>query len=187
MQGSYKDKGLPRPYYMTPSKKKHSPYNDLPQNFFNSSRRKLIGYLVVLLLFGTMMWWISQDLRVQPEPIYEVVHHDDAADALMQNGFDIGNVNIKDNMKEADNADLAAGLSAGSKGDKGYAVDEAPKGGIANEDLVVGSDEDLIVGNGKAKPKQGGGVGKGKVALAPGAAAAKGDRAQAKGYKADKE
>lgn len=173
---------------MAPAKKKHSPYDDLPKNFFNNSRRKLMGYLVVLLLFGTMMWWISQDLRVQPEPVYEVVHHDDtAADALVQNGFDIGNVNIKDNMKEADNADLAAGLSAGSKGDKGYAVDEAPKGGIANEDLVVGSDEDLIVGNGKAKKKQGDGVGRGKVALAPGAAAAANDRPPAKGYKADKE
>lgn len=178
MQGSYNSNGLPRPFYMAPSKKKQLPYENLPVNFFTTAKRKIIGYILMFLLFGTMIYWISQDLRVQPEPVYEMV-----SESLRDSQLDIGNVDIQANMKEGDNADLAAGLLAGSKGDKGYAVDEAPMGGIANEAVVVGSDEDLIVGNGKPKKMQGDGVGKGKVAAPPN----EDTNDKKKGYQADKE
>ncbi|CAN3365717.1 hypothetical protein DICA3_F20120 [Diutina catenulata] len=184
MQGSVGNNGgLPRPYYMKPSKKKQSPYDKMPRNFFNSNKRKLAGYIVMLSLFSLVMWWVAEALRFEPDPIYEVVRHE--SPEAQSNLINLDNVNAKDNDKEGANADLAAGLAKGSKGDKGYAVDEAPMGGIANEAPVVGSNEDEIVGNGKPKPMQGDGVGKGKVAPAPGAEP--GEMGKAKGYKADKE
>ncbi|EGW32093.1 uncharacterized protein SPAPADRAFT_61172 [Spathaspora passalidarum NRRL Y-27907] len=165
MQGSYKNNGLPRPYYMKPSsKKKHSPYSNLkePVVYFTNSRRKLGGYLIMLLLFGTLMWWVSQDLRPTPEPEYEIVSSE-ANSAKKTPIKDNANVNmdklINDAVgskadKEIENKDLAGNFAHGSHGEKGLGVAEAPKGGVANEGAVVGSDEDKLVGTGKGKKKQ---------------------------------
>ncbi|KAK6202777.1 uncharacterized protein RJT21DRAFT_118853 [Scheffersomyces amazonensis] len=201
MQGSYKNNGLPRPYYMKPSKKRmgvvgtNSPYDNFKQPvvFFTNSPRKLLGYLVMLLLFGTCIYWMSQDLKPQPDPTYEIVKTTgDLSNENIKNNeppiigdipeinvksngnnenkninVDIDdindNVNIKNNekisnvdvnkagnaKKDSDNIDLAGNFAKGSKGEKGIGVVEAPKGGVANEAPIVGSDEDKIIGTGK--------------------------------------
>ncbi|RLV95226.1 hypothetical protein JA1_001234 [Spathaspora sp. JA1] len=116
----------------------------------------------MLLLFGTLMWWVSQDMRPAPEPSYEIVTPD---------SHPVNKVPIKDssniNMdklindavgskadKEFENKDLAGNLAQGSHGEKGLGVAEAPKGGVANEGAVVGSDEDKLVGTGKGTNKK---------------------------------
>ncbi|ABN67381.1 predicted protein, partial [Scheffersomyces stipitis CBS 6054] len=137
MQGSYKNNGLPRPYYMKPqSKRKHSPYDNMkmPVAFFTSSPRKILGYLILLSLFGTCVYWISQDMRPSPPPSYEIIKPETIKATKIANA-----VGSKAD-KEALNIDLAENLAAGSKGQKGIGVAEAPKGGIANEAAVVGSD-----------------------------------------------
>lgn len=58
--------------------------------------------------------------------------------------------------KESENIDLAGNLAQGSKGEKGIGVVEAPKGGIANEAPIVGTDEDELVGTGGNKAKNAG-------------------------------
>lgn len=158
MQGSYKSNGLPRPYYMKPSKRKHSPYANLkePVSFFNTPRRKLMGYITVFLLISTLMWWLSQDLKDRPDKIYELVPE---TDHPPENKLNLGKSshNLDDVVKNAgskadkeiENLGLAENLAAGPKGEKGKGVLEAPKGGIANEAPVVGSDEDKIVGSGQ--------------------------------------
>ncbi|KAG7663565.1 uncharacterized protein J8A68_002951 [[Candida] subhashii] len=160
MQGSYSKNGLPRPYYMKPTKKKRSsPYDNLKQPivFFTNSKRKLGGYIVMLLLFGTLMWWISQDLKAAPEPTYEIVKNENIKEPN-QKIIDTENINLDrmvnnvDNKKadkEIENVDLAGNLAQDSKGKMGLGVVEAPKGGIANEAPVVGSDEDKLIGTGK--------------------------------------
>ncbi|CAL1217365.1 unnamed protein product [Candida parapsilosis] len=172
MQGSYHSNGLPRPYCMKPSsKKKHSPYNNLkePIVFFNTPRRKLIGYIFMFLIIGTLMWWVSQDLKDKPESEYEVVPADQytssssSSSSNKKHNLDNDNHNLDNMVKgvgskadtEKDNLDLAENLAAGSKGEKGLGVAEAPKGGIANEAPLVGNNEDDVVGNGnKAQQKQ---------------------------------
>ncbi|CAK9441745.1 uncharacterized protein LODBEIA_P56130 [Lodderomyces beijingensis] len=157
MQGSYKNNGLPRPYYMKPSKRKHSPYDNLkePVVFFNSPRRKLAGYVLMFLLFSALMWYVSQDLKERPPPEYELVPETDHPPVEKSKNDHYRNLdNIVKNVgskadKESENLDLAENLAAGSKGEKGLGVAEAPKGGMANEGPVVGSDEDKIVGSGK--------------------------------------
>ncbi|KAI5970279.1 hypothetical protein CANMA_000631 [Candida margitis] len=160
MQGSHHSNGLPRPYYMKPSsKKKNSPYNNLkePIIFFNTPRRKLVGYVFMFLIIGTLMWWVSQDLKDKPDLEYEVVPADQHASSSSKHGLDNDNHNLDNMVKgvgskadtEKDNIDLAGNLAAGSKGEKGLGVAEAPKGGIANEAPLVGNDADQIVGTGK--------------------------------------
>ncbi|KAK6456827.1 uncharacterized protein RJT20DRAFT_34780 [Scheffersomyces xylosifermentans] len=187
MQGTYKGNGLPRPYYMKPSsKRKNSPYDNLksPVAFFNSPPRKILGYLVLLLLFGTCMYWISQDLKPSRPPVYEVVKPEIIqASVNVPKNAKVDNKNIERIVnvgskadKESLNIDLADNLAQGSKGEKGVGVAEAPKGGIANEAPVVGSDEEKIVGLGK-KPK----------AQQQAASADKGaGNGESKGYKAAK-
>lgn len=169
MQGSYHNNGLPRPYYMKPSsKKKHSPYNNLkePIIFFNNPRRKIVGYIFMFLIIGTLMRWVSQDLKDKPELEYEVVPADQytssSSSSSNKHNLDNDNHNLDNMVKgvdskadtEKDNLDLAENLAAGSKGEKGLGVAEAPKGGIANEAPLVGNNEDQIVGNGKGGSQQ---------------------------------
>ncbi|KAK6464537.1 hypothetical protein DFJ63DRAFT_311839 [Scheffersomyces coipomensis] len=209
MQGSYKNNGLPRPYYMKPSKKRigggvgsNSPYDNFKQPivFFTSSPRKLLGYVVMLILFGTCIYWISQDIKTQPEPSYEIVktskdinnpnsppvlndntYSEDDEDTIeivnpnqnnkniQQNSHNNNNNNRKVTEKnniavnknngvkiDSTNIDLAGNLAQGSKGQKGVGVVEAPKGGIANEAAVVGTDEEEIIGGKNSRNKQAG-------------------------------
>lgn len=165
MQGSYNNNGLPRPYYMKPVlSKKHSPYDKMPNTFFTTNKRKLLGYMMILFLFGSCMYLVSQELKPGPDPVYELVHSNSQQAAKVPN--DNTNIDhmvdsIKNADRETEKAGLAGNLAQGSKGDIGHGVVEAPKGGIANEAPVVGNDADSVVGNGKgqvdangkAKPK----------------------------------
>lgn len=176
MQGSYNNNGLPRPYYMKPNKKK-LPYSNLkePIVFFNNPKRKLMGYLVMFMLIGTLMWWISQDIKIKPDAEYELARHETSSSSSSNNNHQEKNnnkINIDsknnanlDNIvnavgskadKESENIDLAGNLAQGSKGEKGIGVVEAPKGGIANEAPIVGTDEDELVGTGGNKAKNAG-------------------------------
>jgi hypothetical protein len=130
MQGSYNKDGLPRPYNMRPIKKKYSPYNKMPQQFFTTSRRKLVGYLVMLTIFGMMVFMVGQEMKVKPDPVYEVMKLE----------------------KEREN--MASNLAKAPGGKASLGLAEAPKGGIANEGVVVGSDEDGILGRNKKNPKK---------------------------------
>ncbi|ODV80835.1 uncharacterized protein CANTADRAFT_40983, partial [Suhomyces tanzawaensis NRRL Y-17324] len=161
MQGTYRNNGLPRPYYMKPSKKK-SPYENINSvNFFNTSRRKILGYLVMLFLFGTCMMWVAQELRPGNDPQYEIVKSElkqpvvpEVPSNKLPNIEKIANSVGSKADKESRNVDLAGNFAQGSKGEKGLGVVEAPKGGIANEAPMVGNDEDKLVGTGKnIKPK----------------------------------
>ncbi len=163
MQGSYNNNGLPRPYYMKPSKKKLSPYSNLkePIVYFNNPKRKLVGYIIMFSLIGILMWWISQDFKGRPEVEYELVKNEKSGEK--NTPMDLKNSANLDKIvnavgskadKESENLDLAENLSEGSKGQKGIGVAEAPKGGIANEAPVVGNDEEELVGTGKGGQKQ---------------------------------
>lgn len=158
MQGSYKKDGLPRPYYMKPAKR-HSVYDKSPHAFFNTNRRKMIGYLVMLILFGTCMFFISQDMKPRPDPAYELVSANDAnigEDSTMGRANKLGSAkkaNAKgdvDPMVDSLGADkgLEKNLALGAKGEAGEGMYEAPLGGVANEAPVVGNDADTIIGNG---------------------------------------
>lgn len=91
-------------------------------------------------------------MRPSPPPSYEIIKPE-TIKATVQVPADnlekIANAVGSKADKEALNIDLAENLAAGSKGQKGIGVAEAPKGGIANEAAVVGSDEDKIIGTGK--------------------------------------
>ena len=146
MQGSYKNNGLPRPYYMKPSLK-FSPNKQRPRTFFNSPSTKDVGYTILLILFGTCMYWISQDLKESMEqPSYEIIQPDLEYNKNLDDIVGIGNAD-----KESENIGLAGNLAQGSKGDIGVGVAEAPKGGMANEAPVVGNENP----DGVKKPKQG--------------------------------
>lgn len=173
MQGIHGSNGLPRPYYMKPSKKKgSSPYDNLNGsiNAFNTPRKKLVGYLVLLVLFGTCMFWVSQELRPVPDVKYEIAKEPASGGekgTIANNKQEInGAKDPKDNLnnivnavgkadKESANVELADNLAQGSKGEKGKVVYEAPKGGIANEAPVVGSDEEKLIGTGKKSKQKG--------------------------------
>lgn len=148
MQGSYKNNGLPRPYYMKPMKgKKGSPYETMSHDFFRTPRRKLVGYLVMLTLFCTSVYWLGQSLRASPEFEFELEEKQEllsANDILEPNmGAD-----LDVEKDESGNIGLAGNMAMGSKGDVGRGVQEAPKGGIANEAPVVGNDEvQILKGN----------------------------------------
>lgn len=151
MQGTYKNNGLPRPYYMKPSTKKkfQSPYDKMPRTFFTTPMRKIIGYIMMLLLFGVIMYWVAQDMRPTPDPEYEVISPELLRNNPIpqvnkpQENFD-NMVKIGKNADgEIDNVDLAGNMAQGSNGEIGLGVAEAPKGGIANEGGVVGAEKVL--------------------------------------------
>lgn len=145
MQGGYKNQGLPRPYYMKAANtKKNSPYHKGPIVFFSTPRRKIFGYLILIMLFGTCMWMIGQDIKPAGEAIYEV----EPFQSIVNDADKIvGSTRNAD--KEADNPELAGNMAHGSKGDIGVGIAEAPKGGMANEAPVVGNDKDKIVDGAK--------------------------------------
>lgn len=153
MQGSYKNNGLPRPYYMKPSKsKKLSPYDNLPNNFFKSPRRKIVGYFIMLFLFCLSVYSLGQSLRARPVLDFEL---EDKQDILSKEDIlepNLGaNIDVSGPEKdESGNIGLAGNMAAGSNGDVGLGVQEAPKGGIANEAPMVGNDEEAIM-KGKKK------------------------------------
>lgn len=123
------------------------------------------------------MYYISMDVRSSAvDNTYEIVSHDeleydDSSDPAILNsgagnnaagsiakakpglsapkkGSTGENLNLVAD-KELDNPDLASNLASNSKGELGLGVNQAPKGGIANEAPIVGSDEDQIIGTGK--------------------------------------
>lgn len=141
MQGSYKTNGLPRPYYMKPSLNL-SPYHKKAKSVFNTPRRKLVGYTILLILFGTFMYWISQDLKdTMGQKSYEIIQPDADFNSKNLDGID----KIKNADKESENVGLASNFAQGSKGDIGVGVAEAPKGGMANEAPLVGNDDLVAV------------------------------------------
>lgn len=158
MQGSYNKGGLPRPYYMKPSKgKKLSPYDNLPKNYFNSPKRKLLGYVTLLLIFSMSIYSLGQAMRSSPDAFdLEEMENFDSLGSNHDSKSPINNVvDIKNNDGDSSNIGLAGNMAVGSKGDVGMGVKEAPKGGIANEAPMVGNDEDEIV-KGKPSPKKAG-------------------------------
>lgn len=82
-----------------------------------------MGYLVVLFLFGSLMYTISQDLKPGADPVYEVVRPNSLK---VQTGLE--------------GAAKPNGVRAPPKAEKPVVV-EAPKGGIANEAAVVGNED----------------------------------------------
>ncbi|KAM9927309.1 hypothetical protein OXX80_010323 [Metschnikowia pulcherrima] len=147
MQGSYNNNGLPRPYYMKPSKR-GSVYDKMPKSVFLTNSRKLTGYLVMLFLFGLCVFLISQELKTPAETDYELI----GATRNDKNTGDVGKLvdSAKASDLENDKPDLAMNKVQNSKGEYGRAVMEAPKGGMVNEAHIVGNDEDLVV-DGKTK------------------------------------
>ncbi|EGV64868.1 hypothetical protein PSN45_005222 [Yamadazyma tenuis] len=150
MQGSYKNNGLPRPYYMKPVKgkgKKGSPYESMQSNYFSTPKKKIIGYLFMLCFFSLSFYWLGQSMRAAPDAEYDI----DIGQASTKVG--INNIlGVVENDKDSSNLGLAGNLAVGSKGDVGIGVNEAPKGGMANEAPVVGNDEDEVI-EGKKKQK----------------------------------
>lgn len=149
MQGSYKNNGLPRPYYMKPNRR-GSAYNNVNNLFFLTNSRKLTGYLVMLVLFGLCMFMVAQELKAKPEPTFEIM------DSLeVKGGKNLGDVgNLVDSADKKDKnfekPQVAVNKAQNSRGEYGHAVLEAPKGGLVNEGPVVGNDEGLVV-DGKTK------------------------------------
>lgn len=148
MQGSYNQDGLPRPYYMKPAKsKKGSPYDKVQTNYFNSPRRKLSGYIIMLFFFCLGAYWLGQSMRIKPDYSRQLIEEDEIS--LNDKVNDIVGT-ATENDRDSDNAELANGLALDSKGTAGKGVLEAPKGGVVNEASYVGNDEDEII-HGKSK------------------------------------
>lgn len=159
MQGSYKNNGLPRPYYMKPHSKRTSAYEKMPQQFFLTNSRKLTGYIVMLFLFGLCIFMISQELKAKPDPSYELV---DPLEIQKENNGDVGQ--LVDSSKMEDLADEKAALASKEKN----MVVEAPKGGMVNEEHLVGNDEGLVVDGKPSNNKDTGKISGGGVQAARG-------------------
>lgn len=163
MQGSYTKDGLPRPYHMKP--RKPSVYDTiLVKPFFSTPRRKVVGYLILLSLIGTMMYYISQDLR--PKILSYSLEDTLEKPTKAKPAMDIGTEkkiaepqekgatkhDIPGSIDDEGAAELANADLAKKSMDPKVAVVEAPKGGIANEANVVGNNQDLF----KSSPKPAG-------------------------------
>lgn len=148
MQGSYKDNGLPRPYYMKPSKR-GSAYDKMPRLVFLTNLRKLTGYILMLALFGLCVYLVGQELRPQPDTTYELMLPD--TKQPQANIGDVGKFVDSTNDKAAERVDLSLNKVQNSKGEFGHAVLEAPKGGLVNEGPIVGNDEGLVIDGKKTK------------------------------------
>lgn len=84
----------------------------------------------MLTIFGMMVFMVGQEMKVKPDPVYEVINLE----------------------KEREN--MASNLAKAPGGKASLGLAEAPKGGIANEGVVVGSDEDEILGRNNKNPKK---------------------------------
>lgn len=153
MQGSYKNNGLPRPYYMKPNKR-GSAYDSASRLLFLTNSRKLLGYLVMLALFGLCMFMVAQELKPRPDVLYEIMDPQEVKEP--KNNGDVGNLVVSDKKdKNFEQPQVANNKAQNSRGEYGHGVMEAPKGGMVNEGPVVGADEGLVV-DGKTKKKSSG-------------------------------
>lgn len=147
MQGSYKNNGLPRPYYMKPNKR-GSAYDHATRLVFLTNSRKLMGYIVMLALFGLCMFMVSQELKPKPDALFEIM--DPLEVKTTKNNGDVGNLVDSDKKEYFEQPQVANNKAQNSRGEYGHGVMEAPKGGMVNEGPVVGADEGLLV-DGKTK------------------------------------
>ncbi|QWU86331.1 hypothetical protein CA3LBN_000549 [Candidozyma haemuli] len=159
MQGSYKNNGLPRPYYMKPHSKRTKAYEKMPRQFFLTNSRKLSGYIVMLFFFGLCIYMISQELKEKPDIAYELV---DPLEKQSDNNGDVGK--LVDSSKMEDRADEKVALASKEQN----IVVEAPKGGSVNEGPIVGNDEGLVVDGKPSNNKNAGKIGAGSVQAARG-------------------
>lgn len=148
MQGSYKNNGLPRPYYMKPNKR-GSAYEKMPRLVFLTNSRKLTGYIIMLVLFGLCMFMVAQEMRPHPDAEYELVPQTKVGKLNGDVGKLVDLAKVDD--KATEKADLAQNKAQNAKGEYGKAVLEAPKGGMVNEAPVVGNDEELVIDGRKKK------------------------------------
>lgn len=112
-----------------------------------------MGYLVLVLLFGSLMWTISQDMKPKPDPVYEVERQEPQVGRTNDIGKNVAAENSRNLDKDSKNVNLAGNKAQGSKGEIGVGVAEAPKGGVANEAPMVGNDKDEIVDGAPKKIK----------------------------------
>lgn len=144
MQGSYKNNGLPRPYYMKPQRR--GVYDKMPRRFFYSNLRRVLGYLILLCLFGLCIYMFLQDLRPEPDTDYELLSAQDVKLGDVGKLVDLA----KGEDKASEKAGLKENVAQNSRGEVGHGVVEAPKGGMVNEAPIVGTDEGLVI-DGKTK------------------------------------
>lgn len=152
MQGSYKTNGLPRPYYMKPHKR--GVYENMARQNHLTNSRKLIGYLIMLLLFGFCMYMVGQELRGIPSTGYEITGKNILKTTHPKKNTD---GDVKNFVQSSKNKDKVTEKDAFSNGNKesldeyDNVVIEAPKGGLVNEAPIVGNDAGLVI-DGKKSP-----------------------------------
>lgn len=134
MQGTYKKDGLPRPYYLKPAHKLKLPYSKTTFPYISHTKKKLLGYLVLLFLFGTFIHMMSQSMRPNPDLTIEIEGNNINHGTEQREKENIELLRAPGNtQKDSENSDLANNLVRGSRGEIGYGMEQAPKGGIANE------------------------------------------------------
>lgn len=142
MQGSYKNNGLPRPYYMKPHKR--GMYESMVRASYHTNSRKLMGYVMLLFFFGLFTYMIGQELRAVPQAAYEIVPK-----SALGTGGNYGDVkNFVDSSKNKEKFLENDALLKSSKASLllfDNVVSEAPKGGLVNEAPMVGNDEELFI------------------------------------------
>ncbi|RKP32909.1 hypothetical protein METBISCDRAFT_21170 [Metschnikowia bicuspidata] len=142
MQGSYKNKGLPRPYYMKPHKR--GMYESMVRASYFTNSRKLMGYVMLLFFFGLFTYMIGQELRAVPQAAYEIV----PKSALGTGGKDGDVKNFVQSGKNKEEVPENDALLKSSKASLllfDNVVSEAPKGGLVNEAPIVGNDAGLFI------------------------------------------
>lgn len=91
----------------------------------------------MVIMFGLIMYMISQDLKSPSETVYELETPNDHVDS---NNGDVGK--LVDSAKVEDQANEKLELA---KNEQTNMVVEAPKGGSVNEGPIVGNDQGLVV------------------------------------------
>lgn len=145
MQGSYKNNGLPRPYYMKPHKR--GVYESMARLSHLTNSRKLMGYVLMLFLFGLCMYMIGQELRGAQNGGYEIVGKNVPKATAPKENMDGDVKNFVQSGKKIDSGtekELALGDKE-SLDEFDNVVNEAPMGGLVNEAPVVGNDAGLVI------------------------------------------
>lgn len=145
MQGSYKNNGLPRPYYMKPHKR--GMYESMARLSHLTNSRKLMGYVLMLFLFGLCMYMVGQELRGAQNSGYDIVGQNVPKAAAPKENMDGDVKNFVQSGKKKDSAtekELALGNKE-SLDEFDNVVNEAPMGGLVNEAPVVGNDAGLVI------------------------------------------
>lgn len=146
MQGSYKNNGLPRPYYMKPHKR--GTYEDMARQTNLTNSRKIMGYFLMLTLFGLCMFMIGQELKGLPNAGYEIVGKNVPKSSPLSQNTD---GDVKHFVESGKNKDKLAEKDALANGNKesldefDNVVNEAPMGGLVNEAPIVGNDAGLVI------------------------------------------